>query len=544
MPTNQGDQTNALEERVSGLIHWWNARSAGVPALQLDRTWPSIGVLDRVTFALRNRSDITEDSRLLLSDVAAYFVLLARSAWKGTGAEIAIGEDARGVFISAKGGEFLGSGEVFVVPVEEALHAVLQYRSGAFPVMADYSRPISPDHNYLSLFGIGLMTGLSPYGEGRWKNETPKGYDEALGKIVKILGQGCVQWYERMFPDEMMGQVGDLYLRELIYPPTGASETYWGELGVKGILGFAEELKLDSRATLKLAVNLSQSPDELISSAGAVVGLAMTSGAEPEARLLASCLSKGLYLPMLRRALLVARQLFLKTTEPARDWLTAPDFQQGDIKLFHLERMSGMLPWMFGGESLVREKKEVPRLGELFEILSYFDFSGGRKLCEQLSEENPACIGLRLLRLYMRVVSDDFDSAERELRSLATEPGMEANSALYTLWGVSQLSQNRPAEAEKRFQQARRCVSTTDRNYGEVINDHGWSLLLSERTEEALAAFQEAVRYVPCPLAPLLNKAHALRILGREEELATTVQQCVQIAPLDRRCFANAFGFY
>ena len=135
----------------------------------------------------------------------------------------------------------------------------------------------------------------------------------------------------------------------------------------------------------------------------------------------------------------------------------------------------------------------------------------------------------RLVALREKLTSANAAAVEQELRQLITAGNRGADS--FGLFGMCQLLQNRPEEAERAFREALKLDSG---HYRSLVN-LGGLLLKGGRLQEAVPLLENSLQHTrqgsPESLAALTNLAVAQSQLGRSIEAAQLVLRIFRIKP-------------
>jgi tetratricopeptide (TPR) repeat protein len=135
----------------------------------------------------------------------------------------------------------------------------------------------------------------------------------------------------------------------------------------------------------------------------------------------------------------------------------------------------------------------------------------------------------RLVALREKLTSANAAAVEQELRQLITAGNRGADS--FGLFGMCQLLQNRPEEAERAFREALKLDSG---HYRSLVN-LGGLLLKGGRLQEAVPLLENSLKHTrqgsPESLAALTNLAVAQSQLGRSIEAAQLVLRIFRIKP-------------
>ena len=515
----------------------WNKRVKDFPTLMLDRTWPAVGVLDLLTFSSRGKKEFSPRDAQRVSYAAASLALLAGECWQTFGTKVKVGRTPRGIFLRGEGGSKLAPGETFTVELEMELRRLLQNPARNVSVIAGFEREVSLDHNLLSLVGLGLVSGLTPMGEGPWANETLEAFKGPIEDVVTHLAKSCVRHFERVGPENPIAQFGELYLSGLIFPPSGMNDPLPAQTAVQGVLAHRDELKLDASKLEALGRLYAQSPDELLSDLGLAMFGAL-SGREIPPEMLAAAESKGRYVGLLRGAALDLRAAL----EMPVEWIDAEENRPEDIQRFEVERRLGFLPWCYLSRDAFRERRRSENFRILLGALAAFDAPVAIKMADEIIEESPGNIEVRLQRIFLDLLMGDLDRVESGATSLMTEPGVEEEPRVHALRGAGALAREKVSEALQHFEQAYGKTAATNPVYPQIANDYVQALFLSGRFEEALEISAQVVHQSPSSISGALNEVSLLHALDRQEELVPKLIRLVTLAPTDRRVFVKAFG--
>ena len=141
----------------------------------------------------------------------------------------------------------------------------------------------------------------------------------------------------------------------------------------------------------------------------------------------------------------------------------------------------------------------------------------------------PAGPAERLVALREKLTSANAAAVEQELRELITAGNRGAD--FFGLFGMCQLLQNRPEEAERAFREA---LKLDPGHYRSLVN-LGGLLLKGGRLQEAVPLLENSLKHTrqgsPESLAALTNLAVAQSQLGRSIEAAQLVLRIFRIKP-------------
>ncbi len=525
--------SSAATSAIAKMKARWESVLSINPAYELDGTWPAIGILDSLTFLLRGQEAHDEIAQELIKGAAASIGVIAHDAWRSAGCDVRLEDLEEGITLIATSGKGIEAGQKVIIRLERELTRILLETKGELPVMSGFTRHVASQENFLSLFAIGAATGLSPFAEGPWREETIETFTESVGAAVRLLARQAAEYYARVYPDETLGQVPELYLRGLVFPPMLFQEDYPARRAVKSLLVFCDEYKVPRQKVLTLAANLARSPDEQLSSAGIATYAALMERYEPE--FAALCSSKGAFLGILRPAMCDAREHY----KLERDWMDAKSFGPEQLKRIELELRLGFFPWVKLRKEKVAEFADDPALAQLVRALSYFNLNDSKSAADRIIELTPNDIEVRIQRIYLDVIAGDTARAEEGLKSLLTEPEAESSPAVLNLMGLVQLVLTNIKAATFHLDRARSFATTDAALSADIGNNYAWAQMCDGNFATALDALDLAIDRTPTNLVALLNKRSALHELGKSDQAEALLDRMVELAPFDRRIFTG-----
>ena len=537
-----------IEERVQKsaerFVEFWTPFLERVPNLALDYSWLSVSALDVITYSLRNVVKRGPFGDFILEGAASYLAVIAHSVWREFGAEADVVREESGVVIRALKGPKIGPEEEVVIFIEQELAIVLEELPSPMPVISKHVRPLAVTDNYLSSFGFGVLTGLSPAVEGPWVRETPESFADPLGKAVRFMARTTAEAYGRFFPEEELGQVAELYLSGLIFPLTLMDENFPLRGAVEGFMNFLEEFGVPPEKGLKLAANLAQLPDDRISGAGLAFSVAMERrGLSP--KLLAVAEAYAGELGILRRAMLDVRERYGK----GGDWLLKGEgavVEGRDVSLSLEEERQidreielGYWPWLKMRPRKVKTFLANSDLRELLSAMALYEHKRALAAAQRIVESDPLQLEVRLQQVYLVLVNGQMDEAVALLRRLMSEPEAESEPLVYKLMASIELARNNLPEAETLIRKAMKLVGDEKVIRLELHNDYGLLNLIRGDFYGAQSEFAEALRGDPNRVLFKLNAFRAAMALSQFEPSELLREELLAGAATDKVLFAE-----
>lgn len=524
---------SSVSQLAAGFKGHWNNYLQLSPLLALDETPPSFGTVDLLTFPLRLKPTLLPEQERGIKGAAAYISVVLQKCWAPLFESVTAKLVDQRVSVSAVGGAFAPDTEV-IVPVEEALRTSIRELPSPFPTSFEWKRPISFDSNIVSLFGNSLLSGLHPSTYGAWQGRTPLELKPATEAISRETAKLVADYYGRVFPQEPLGQVAELYLRGLIYPPLLADESLPASRAVDGILEFAKEFKVGRNGLAQLAANLTLIPDDLLSCAGIVLFSAISDRIPPPSVLCAAH-TKGKFNGVLRHSTQRTRSIL----NLGQDWIITGLAAPAAKARFKIDEALISIPWLSIGMARLEGEPAGSKVLKLVQLLSEFEFEGAKKLCNDLVEETPNDVDLRIQRIRLTMVHGDYEQADSLFRSLLSEHAADASPRLFNLWGLCMLELKQIEKARSYFKAALAVIDNDAVLRPDVENNLGWTSMLLGDSMSALQHLESAAAIAPAPATALLNRAHVLWSVGEYAQAQSIRDELFKLAPTDRRVFAG-----
>lgn len=524
-----------VKERCEAFREFWNEHLGASMAYQLDGTWPSLGVIDLLTDSTRGRAEISAFEDAIVAGAAAYLAVMAHECWSLFGVSVAVEDRGYGVILRALEGPGIPKGEQVVMLLEKELQALLARGGGEIQVFNGFTRPVVPGQNIIAPFALGVFTGLSPIAQGAWREETLDSFKEHVDTVTRFLAAQCADRYGKIYPNEPIGQVAELYLNDLIFPPMLLAEDWPARSAVRGLVRFFKEYKVSVKQMREVTLNLAASGDELISHAGFAVHAALNDGLEIDGRFLTVAQSKGLYAAMLRPAMLDAREALGKAGEWSYDDQVTKEMEDR----ISVEMRLGFLPWIKLPAERVARAAEDDLMRDFISRCLSFDMVGARRTLDDLVAQDPGDIPIRLQGVYFSVIERNIEQATNEIRSLLSEPDAEDDWRVAHDAGLIELLDGNSAVAEKHLLRALEEGDCDNFTLSDLHNSLGWTYFTRNMDREAIEQFDRALELQPGMLVTTLNKAAALYRLSYDSAAETLTVRLANVVPFERRIFMS-----
>jgi len=333
----------------------------------------------------------------LLLSISSFLGIFAANIWAGFDPDMNIDlslepENVNDtVTITASGGSLL-EGASFKVDISNTLQEWLSGESDEFHFFEKGVAKKDFSTNIFSLFAIGLLSGLCPSGEGKWKDCTVEDFSHYIVRLSGLLSATCASYYRSLYPMEQTGKLNELYNSGLILLPGGYSEKPEFARATLSLCTYAKESRLSMKKLYSLSTNLARWADPTISCAGYAVASALAPDRNPEDR--------------------AAREKL----ELGKDWVELLESGQSEdaSEVLSIEHALGYLPFL----RLRVETLLNPEISLVMKPLRNTDPNGTIAAIEELNRQGYGTDDLLLLRTFAHVWQGNIEFLEEEFTHL------------------------------------------------------------------------------------------------------------------------------
>jgi hypothetical protein len=531
----------SIKQLADNFSKSWTKKLKKVPRFSLDYTWPSVGTLDLITYQLRRKDVYTRKERDIIRSASAYLACIAHDCWSQfPGNPTVEVQNTSGVefdiIITATGGDLLAAEESFSVNVVQSLKLVLEYKGDALSFFGRKLRAVPLNYNLLSLFGIGLITGYTPFGIGPWKDDDEKDYVRNLIQAQEYLAKTCASYYNKHFPDEDIGKDENLYHYFLILPPSQIEEHFPGCRAVTGIIQYFKDNDIPLDRLTTLSNNLALSPDDLISTAGFALSCALCNETQdPSNKLIALSQSKGSYAAKIRPAVMTARKA-LGHIADISECIEKGDFDTA-ITLAEIEKKLNLIPLLRCSTRHFKNTAFKPFINALL----WFAPKEARDEIDLLEKQGAALEpDIILQAIFLDIMMGNLDKARDELdffENLLEGNPLQEKFLFLELKGLYEAFQGDLKNACKYLQMSLEENIKDAAQWERIATELARFYVLDFKHEEGLMLINEIVKKNPYTITARVYRALSYEEGGQDKELRKEIEALAKFAGNDRRVF-------
>jgi len=463
------------------------------PFYGLDGSWFAIGILDyqfQVLYRLGYRSvdEMGDQSRALIREIASYLGVIAARFWDEFGGFITLEISPRhGVLLKVMGGDLLPDSGSHEVRIEKNLLELLLDPPSELEIVPGFVRPLVLGDNILKLYATDLFFGARCFGIGDWRGEGANLLSPFYVNAERVLADGASRFYARLFSKENYGQVAELYLNKIIWPPLNADEEIPGLGGALGFKQFFEDYSVPDANQLEVLRNLIVMGDE-VTSTSAMLYLTARYTVMPGVEDMRLFQAHYRLNRILREALKAVRA----ELGWACDWLEENHDPERHDLCYEIERSFGFLHWI--KFSMQRVAVRDQEFSAMFAQLASGDLESGGWSLQQMINENPADIELRIQKAYLQLYARKYEECEKECRMILSEPGADQEARLYFLLGSCAFSRSEQEEALDYLRSSAALPARDGYAAAELEYSYASALLASGQIEEAREQFRKNIK--------------------------------------------------
>lgn len=522
----------SVDEDAGFFVAEWNSALSLLPELRLDGSWPAVGTLDLILWPLRESKTLTAEWQRVVRGASCYLALMTRRIWEECGAPAYVFEIDGKVCVGVRGDSTPWRGGV--CELERQLTEVVVNPPDYLPLVRNLIRPIGPDSALIAPLMGAMLSGLDPWTRyaqqpGGAQAENLSAY--RVGRLARVLASDCVARYEQLYPDDQHGQVAELFLSGLVFPPLYVEEDGPAVGRAVELVRFFRGYGIGEQHIRRVCGRLARWPDEQISLTSYVVAAAY---AEPHraAELIPLGQAKGLLIGAVRRAYLEVR----KELGYGASWAEGEGSAEESIASLRGEELLGFLPWLYMDGACVCELSNRKDVRRAFEAAIGFRLAEAVEILDECLTGEAIDTELRLQMIYWEMIQGDLDAAERRIRELAADDESCArNPRFYEVSGMCALQKGDLGGAIDAFEQGLPMFGRELEYQSNLANSLGWAYLCAGVVDRASYMLDLALRESRNPVTVLLNKVVCYERPGYSAKRHAWEARIAKLAPNDRR---------
>ncbi len=515
-----------VEQISENFVKVWNKYLSINPVLLLDYSWPSISVVDLLTFSCRYKKDLSKILDDILIGASAYIGVVAKNCFKDSFDEVTLDNSEFGIILKLE-----KNSDLTLIEVETLFRKRIEELPNPFPVVEGFETPITFEAPVVSFFCIGLFTAQMP--DVDWSNV--EGFrSDIITNTKKHLANTCEQYLSKLVKKHSFAHLAEFYLNDLIYPPMMMNETLPLLNSIDKVISYFEEFQISKKVALEIGNYLVLSPDYLLSNLGLILVCAL-SNKVPSQRVIAAAQRKGDYVVFLRRAVKKVREFYGIESDWIKDGLKNEEM----IEQYLVEKSMKFLPWLTLSIDRLEEDKEKNALAYAISRISEYDFEGALEFCDKVLDEQPEDTELLIQKIYLKLQLGKLAEVDELLPSLMTAPNVEEILSYFNLLAKISMAKKDFERAYNYFKAGLNIKSKDLMLLTDMQNDAAWCCMLLGKRGQALIHLEQGLLTSNCPVTILLNKSSILWELGDFERALKIREDLFQVSPYDRRVFSN-----
>jgi hypothetical protein len=269
-----------VEHLSSKLIQYSNDLLGTRSAYRLDFSLPSLSTIDILLNTHLLPKKLTPHDHELIKGSAAYLGIMAYSTWQLMEPRprlklVTRTEPDLEIILEARSGPLCEENEVISISLIQCLRTILEKPQNPFPCFEFFQVPLESGLKIISLFGKGLLSGLSPYLDGPWSKVSTKDHAYQLHLISNFLAIGTSEHFAFRFSQNRFLTSPELFFNALIFPPPGYDEPYPGIRSTAALINFLKKNEASPKEIEQLCLQLLMTPDDSYNMLGYIISVAL-----------------------------------------------------------------------------------------------------------------------------------------------------------------------------------------------------------------------------------------------------------------------------
>jgi hypothetical protein len=546
-----------IEKRADEFANRWNEHISSLKhlacnELKLDYSWPSVSICDHFAVSLIRKKEFSSTEQEFFSLICSYLGIFIYRCWSQVHAKVELKFIDQNIVLIAGADAGYSPENSCTISITDELAKLINSPPEEFNLGGDLSRFIYAEDSLISLFTYAVATGISPLISQSAENQSSNLNQENIDKIISYLGSTTVRRYEELYPEELIGQIGELYLHDLISPPEFTLSNLPAVSSVHGIISAKNEFKIPLEKLKQFGNNLLYSPAEKFNYLGFLLATVIRTElnkVDSKVRTVGENFITGLlrhsYYDL--KIALFNSEVAEKRIGVGEDWLFAEKHHPSHEAEMLYELDCGYLPLLSIPptilKTILKERFINKHYQALLEGIILFDCEQAIAAADAILDEHPGRIEIALQKLFIELSPfyslKDYSSLEARFRSLVSEPRAEVEPLLFSLWGNVKLAEGDLDNALTNYKKAYSLANYSSRYWIKAATDYAWALTLTGQADEAEQIFDHIFKDDRKTISSTIHHILTLNSLGKDPSIQ--LDYCLKLAPLDKRVFTLAF---
>ena len=177
---------DVVRKEANRFTDFWNQVFFDYPQLKLDRTWPSIGIIDKILFPLRTKESFNFTDYDFIKGAAAYIGIIAHNNWSrydNVKCDLKLtGDNVKDFVLLAQDKE-----DEIAIYLCKSLENILKGSNKEVNFFAKDKRFFTYNENLLSPCSMGIVSGLSNLVSGKWSKYSIKEFEKNKINLTQVF---------------------------------------------------------------------------------------------------------------------------------------------------------------------------------------------------------------------------------------------------------------------------------------------------------------------------------------------------------------------
>lgn len=269
----------AVEALAGAFIEYTKRTLHEKASYRLDFSLISMTTLDVVLNSHQTPRSLSEADLELIKGAAAYIGIATYACWQEMTPRPKMKLVTRTssdfeIALEVVQGPLITEGSIIKINLVSTIKRLMEKPPDLFPSFERFIVPRTPHLNIISTFAKGLLSGLSPFLEGPWKNIAVENFAQQLREVSIHLALGVSRYFAFRFSQDQFLSRPAIFTESILLPPIGYKEEFPYIRATQHLIKSLLSLEAQEKDIEQVALHLLTTPDSTLNTLGFILGSA------------------------------------------------------------------------------------------------------------------------------------------------------------------------------------------------------------------------------------------------------------------------------
>jgi len=265
-----------VEGLAKAFIDFAKKQTHGKSAYRLDFSLTSMTTLDIILSSRNTPRTLSEKDEELIKGAAAYLGIATYTCWQEMTPRPKIKLVSRTasqfeIALEVVSGPHILEEKIVKINLVSTLRKLIENTPNPFPSFEKFIVPRTPHMDIIYCFAKGLLSGLSPYLNGPWKDIPAENFTQQLRDVSVHLAIGVSRYFAFRFSQDQILSRPALFTESILLPPIGYEEEFPLIRSTHHLIKSLQALEAQEKEIEQVALHLIMTPDSSLNSLGFIL---------------------------------------------------------------------------------------------------------------------------------------------------------------------------------------------------------------------------------------------------------------------------------